>query len=146
MYRFPNAHEHIVRSPHETLHAKFKYRLIAPPPNPPDIGKFLSLNLYLIHTTRRTSMQFSDEYSFIVVQRVAEATKQAIKRKIVQAASVDFQSRSLPTKPKPSVISGGDIANLFACKLFRHAPTFLQWDLGGWSLVRWRSQHVLLSK
>lgn len=29
---------------------------------------------------------------------MAEATKQAIKRKIAQAASVDFQSRSLPAK------------------------------------------------
>ena len=81
MYRFPNAHEHIARPPHETLHAKFKYRLIAPPPKPPDIGKILSLNLYLIHTTKRTSMQFSDKCSFIVLQRIAEATKQAIKRK-----------------------------------------------------------------
>jgi len=27
-------------------------------------------------------MQFSDEYSFIVLQRVAEATKQAIKGKL----------------------------------------------------------------
>ncbi|KAJ7946520.1 Survival of motor neuron-related-splicing factor 30 [Quillaja saponaria] len=31
-------------------------------------------------------------------ERVAEATKQAIKRKIAQAASVDLQSRSLPAK------------------------------------------------
>ncbi|KAF5744015.1 survival of motor neuron-related-splicing factor 30 [Tripterygium wilfordii] len=31
-------------------------------------------------------------------ERVAEATKQAIKRKIAQASSVDFQSRSLPAK------------------------------------------------
>lgn len=31
-------------------------------------------------------------------ERVAEATKQAIKRKIAQAASVDFQSRNLPSK------------------------------------------------
>ncbi len=31
-------------------------------------------------------------------ERVAEATKQAIKRKIALAASMDFQSRSLPAK------------------------------------------------
>ncbi|KAJ4950932.1 hypothetical protein NE237_027764 [Protea cynaroides] len=31
-------------------------------------------------------------------ERVAEATKQAIKRKIAQAATTDFQSRTLPTK------------------------------------------------
>lgn len=31
-------------------------------------------------------------------ERAAEATKQAIKRKIAMAASTDFQSRSLPAK------------------------------------------------
>lgn len=36
--------------------------------------------------------------ALLEAERVAEATKQAIKRKIAQAASVDFQSRSLPTK------------------------------------------------
>ncbi|XVF26382.1 hypothetical protein REPUB_Repub14bG0011000 [Reevesia pubescens] len=39
------------------------------------------------------------EYNALVeAEKVAEATKQAIKRKIAQAASVDFQSRSLPAK------------------------------------------------
>lgn len=36
--------------------------------------------------------------ALLEVERVAEATKQAIKRKIAQAASVDFQNRTLPTK------------------------------------------------
>ncbi|KAK9928836.1 hypothetical protein M0R45_025956 [Rubus argutus] len=36
--------------------------------------------------------------ALLEAERVAEATKQAIKRKIEQAASVDFQSRSLPAK------------------------------------------------
>lgn len=36
--------------------------------------------------------------ALLEAERVAEATKQAIKRKIAQAASVDLQSRSLPTK------------------------------------------------
>ena len=36
--------------------------------------------------------------ALLEAERVAEATKQAIKRKIAQAASVDFQSRSLPPK------------------------------------------------
>jgi survival-of-motor-neuron-related-splicing factor 30 len=36
--------------------------------------------------------------ALVEAERVAEATKQAIKRKIAQAASVDFQSRSLPAK------------------------------------------------
>ena len=88
--------------------------LIALPPKPPDVIHISSLNLpFSITTKGMTLMQFSDEYSFIVLQRVAEATKQAIKRKIVQATSVDFQSQSIPTKPKPSVISGSDIAKLF---------------------------------
>ncbi|KAL2339326.1 hypothetical protein Fmac_013772 [Flemingia macrophylla] len=36
--------------------------------------------------------------TLLEAERVAEATKQAIKRKIAQAASIDFQSRSLPAK------------------------------------------------
>ncbi|XP_038876515.1 survival of motor neuron-related-splicing factor 30 [Benincasa hispida] len=36
--------------------------------------------------------------ALLEAERVAEATKQAIKRKIAQAASVDFQSRNLPSK------------------------------------------------
>lgn len=36
--------------------------------------------------------------ALLEAERVAEATKQAIKRKIAQAASIDFQSRSLPAK------------------------------------------------
>ena len=31
-------------------------------------------------------------------EKVAQATKEALKRKIAQAASTDFQSRSLPAK------------------------------------------------
>lgn len=36
--------------------------------------------------------------ALVEAERVAEATKQAIKRKIAQAGSVDFQSRTLPAK------------------------------------------------
>ncbi|KAK7348494.1 hypothetical protein VNO80_23052 [Phaseolus coccineus] len=36
--------------------------------------------------------------ALLEAERVAEATKQAIKRKIAQAASIDLQSRSLPAK------------------------------------------------
>lgn len=36
--------------------------------------------------------------ALLEAERVAEATKQAIKRKIAQAASIDFQSRTLPAK------------------------------------------------
>ncbi|XP_039038326.1 survival of motor neuron-related-splicing factor 30-like [Hibiscus syriacus] len=38
--------------------------------------------------------------ALLEAEKVAEATKQAIKRKIAQAASVDFQSRILPAKLK----------------------------------------------
>lgn len=36
--------------------------------------------------------------ALLEAEKVAEATKQAIKRKIEQAAEFDFQSRSLPAK------------------------------------------------
>lgn len=36
--------------------------------------------------------------ALVEAERVAEATKEAIKRKIAQAASADFQSRNLPAK------------------------------------------------
>ncbi|KAJ4966951.1 hypothetical protein NE237_018800 [Protea cynaroides] len=36
--------------------------------------------------------------ALVEAERVAEATKQAIKRKIAQAATTDFQSRTLPAK------------------------------------------------
>ena len=36
--------------------------------------------------------------ALLEAERMAEATKQAIKRKIAQAASVDFQSRNLPSR------------------------------------------------
>ncbi|KAI4296142.1 hypothetical protein L6164_036125 [Bauhinia variegata] len=43
-------------------------------------------------------IQESTVDALLEAERVAEATKQAIKRKIAQAASIDFQSRSLPAK------------------------------------------------
>ena len=36
--------------------------------------------------------------ALVEAEKQAEATKQAIKRKIAQAAATDFQSRSLPAK------------------------------------------------
>ncbi|OMO95507.1 hypothetical protein CCACVL1_05395 [Corchorus capsularis] len=42
-------------------------------------------------------------------EKVAEATKQAIKRKIAQAASVDFESRSLPAKLRISADDPEDV-------------------------------------
>lgn len=47
-------------------------------------------------------------------ERVAEATKQAIKRKIAQAASVDFQSRSLPPKLR---IDPDDPEDVVSCSI-----------------------------
>jgi len=50
---------------HKTLHSKFNHWLIAPPPKPPDTGKFSSLNLYLLLTTKCiTSIQYSEMYLF----------------------------------------------------------------------------------
>jgi survival of motor neuron-related-splicing factor 30 len=50
----------------------------------------------------------------VEAERVAEATKQAIKRKIAQAASVDFQSRSLPAKLR---IEPDDPEDVVSCVL-----------------------------
>ena len=44
------------------------------------------------------SIQEGSVDALLEAERVAEATKQAIKRKIAQAASIDLQSRSLPAK------------------------------------------------
>ncbi|XP_059648313.1 uncharacterized protein LOC132294460 [Cornus florida] len=44
------------------------------------------------------SIKEGDGDSLLDAEKEAEATKQAIKRKIAQAAAVDFQSRSLPAK------------------------------------------------
>lgn len=46
---------------------------------------------------------------------MAEATKQAIKRKIAQAASVDFQSRSLPAKLHINVDDPEDVVSSAYC-------------------------------
>ncbi|KAI4318556.1 hypothetical protein MLD38_032245 [Melastoma candidum] len=43
-------------------------------------------------------IQEGEVNALLEAEKVAEATKQAIKRKIAQAASVDFQNRTLPTK------------------------------------------------
>ncbi|XP_042483926.1 uncharacterized protein LOC122064282 [Macadamia integrifolia] len=43
-------------------------------------------------------IQEGEVNAFVEAERVAEATKQAIKRKIAQAATTDFQSRTLPAK------------------------------------------------
>jgi hypothetical protein len=48
-------------------------------------------------------------------ERVAEATKQAIKRKIALAASVDFQSRSLPAKLR---IDPSDPEDVVSCACY----------------------------
>lgn len=49
-------------------------------------------------------------------ERAAEATKQAIKRKIALAASADFQSRSLPAKLHIDPDDPEDVVR-FACYL-----------------------------
>lgn len=54
--------------------------------------------------------------ALLEAERVAEATKQAIKRKIAQAASIDFQSRSLPAKLRIEPDDPEDVVS-FSCKL-----------------------------
>lgn len=46
-------------------------------------------------------------------EREAEATKQAIKRKIAQAAAADFQSRSLPAKLRIEPDDPEDVVSSF---------------------------------
>lgn len=60
-------------------------------------------------------------------EKVAEATKQALKRKIEQAAAVDVQSRSLPPKlrinpedPEDVVRSLLNTANCFMISSYLH--------------------------
>lgn len=54
------------------------------------------------------------EYNALLeAEKVAEATKQAIKRKIAQAASVDFQSRSLPAKLRIDPNDPEDVVSIF---------------------------------
>lgn len=45
-------------------------------------------------------IQEGEVNALLEAERDAEATKQAIKRKIAQSASVDFQNRTLPAKLK----------------------------------------------
>lgn len=49
--------------------------------------------------------------ALVEAERVAEATKQAIKRKIALAASMDFQSRSLPAKLRIEPNDPEDVVN-----------------------------------
>lgn len=56
--------------------------------------------------------------TLLEAERVAEATKQAIKRKIAQAASVDFQSRSLPAKLKIEPEDPEDVVSFLPVFIF----------------------------
>lgn len=56
--------------------------------------------------------------ALLEAEKEAEATKQAIKRKIAQAAATDFQSRSLPAKLRiepddPEDVVGGVTIQIF---------------------------------
>ncbi|KAE8725546.1 peroxidase 5-like [Hibiscus syriacus] len=62
--------------------------------------------------------------ALLEAEKVAEATKQAIKRKIAQAASVDFQSRSLPAKLKIASDDPEDVKP--------HLFEFLDGDIVSW--------------
>ncbi|CAN6584664.1 unnamed protein product [Malus baccata var. baccata] len=56
--------------------------------------------------------------ALLEAERVAEATKQALKRKIAQAASVDFQSRSLPPKLRIEPDDPEDVVFYLCLNLF----------------------------
>lgn len=65
----------------------------------------------------------------VEAEKVAEATKLAIKRKIEQAAASDFQSKSLPAKlhinpDDPEDVVSGFQQN-FIIYVFRQLPAFL---------------------
>lgn len=65
----------------------------------------------------------------VEAEKVAEATKLAIKRKIEQAAASDFQSKSLPAKlhinpDDPEDVVGG-FQQSFIVYVFRQFPAFL---------------------
>lgn len=51
--------------------------------------------------------------ALLEAEKVAEATKLAIKRKIAQAASVDFQSRSLPAKLRIEPDDSEDVVSAY---------------------------------
>lgn len=51
--------------------------------------------------------------ALLEAEKEAEATKQAIKRKIAQAAVVDFQSRTLPEKLRIDPNDPEDVVSMF---------------------------------
>lgn len=50
--------------------------------------------------------------TLVEAEREAEATKQAIKRKIAKASEVDFQSRDLPAKLRIDPNDPDDVVNI----------------------------------
>ena len=50
--------------------------------------------------------------TLLEAERMAEATKQAIKRKIAQAASVGFESRSMPAKLRIEADDPEDVVSI----------------------------------
>ncbi|KAL5182271.1 Survival of motor neuron-related-splicing factor 30 [Glycine soja] len=61
-------------------------------------ANLISIASHRVDPANVRSIQEGSVDALLEAERVAEATKQAIKRKIAQAASIDLQSRSLPTK------------------------------------------------
>lgn len=86
--------------------------------------------------------------ALLEAEKVAEATKLAIKRKIAQAASVDFQSRTMPAKLRinpedpEDVVSGNPLYGLLSlfkilCKKCSYKWLFLDYfeSLGWFSKI-----------
>ena len=77
---------------------------------------------YQVDPANIRSIQEGSVDALLEAERVAEATKQAIKRKIVQAASIDLQSRSLPAKLR---IEADDPEDVVSCFSKFSSPRFL---------------------
>lgn len=56
--------------------------------------------------------------ALVEAEKVAEATKQAIKRKIAQAAVADFQSKTLPSKLQINPDDPEDVVSIVSLDLF----------------------------
>jgi len=59
------------------------------------------------------AIQVEEVNALLEAEKEAEATKQAIKRKIAQAGVVDFQSRTLPAKLRIEPNDPEDVVSKF---------------------------------
>jgi len=79
---------------------------------------------YQVDPANVRSIEEGSVDALLEAERVAEATKQAIKRKIAQAASIDLQSRSLPAKLRIEADDPEDVVSCFVIFSFPHLLSF----------------------